>query len=87
MLAPQIEVEHALGIGWGLGIGLAEPEWMFHWGVNPGFRSLFVGSRKRGEALVVLTDGDGGMEAAADLVRDRFGDLPLLRFPMMYPPE
>jgi CubicO group peptidase (beta-lactamase class C family) len=74
-------------IDWGVGLALAAPEWIFHWGANPGVRALFVGSRRRGEALVVVTDSDAGMEEAALLARDRFGALPLLTYPRMYPPD
>jgi CubicO group peptidase (beta-lactamase class C family) len=87
MLAPQVEVDADRRLAWGTGVALAAPGWFFHWGVNPGFRALVVGARGRGEAIVVLTDGDGGMELAADVVRDRFGDLPLLTFPLLYPPD
>jgi CubicO group peptidase (beta-lactamase class C family) len=87
MLARQVDVDPSLGLGWGLGVALAEPDWFFHWGANPGVRSLFVGSRARGEAVVVVTDSEGGMELAAHAVRARFGELALLRFPMLYPPD
>jgi hypothetical protein len=42
---------------------------------------------ERGEAIVVMSNSEGAMEIAADIVRSRFGDLPLLIFPMMYPPD
>ena len=87
MLARQVDVDADRRISWGVGLALAEPDWFFHWGANPGFRSLLVGSRARGEAIVVLTDAEGGMELAADVVRSRFGELPFLTFPMMYPPD
>lgn len=87
MLAPQVAVDAGRRLAWGTGVALAEPCWFFHWGVNPGFRALVVGARGRGDALVVLTDGDGGMELAADVVRARYGDLPLLTFPLLYPPD
>jgi CubicO group peptidase (beta-lactamase class C family) len=83
----QITVDAGRRLGWGVGIGLAEPEWMLHWGANSGFRALFVGSRARGAAVVVVTSCDGGMELAARVVRERFGDLPLLGYPRMYPPD
>ncbi|HEY2517690.1 MAG TPA: serine hydrolase domain-containing protein [Polyangiaceae bacterium] len=87
MVTPQVDVDTGRNLSWGLGVALAEPEWFFHWGANPGFRSLFVGSRRRGEAVLVLTDGDGGMKAATAAVRQSFGDLPLLDFPMLYPDD
>jgi CubicO group peptidase (beta-lactamase class C family) len=87
MTARQVVVDAERRMSWGLGLGLAEPEWLFHWGANRGYRALFVGSRARGAGVVVVTDSDGGMELAARVVRERFGDLPLLGFPMLYPPE
>ena len=87
MLASQVDVDKDRRITWGVGLALAEPGWFFHWGANPGFRSLVVGSRSRGEAVVVVTNSEAGMEVAADAVRSRFGELPLLTFPMLYPPD
>lgn len=87
MMAPEVDASAEPRLSWGLGLALAEPDWFFHWGANPGFRSLFVGSRQRGEAVLVLTDGDGGMEAAAAAVRQSFGDLGLLGFRMLYPED
>jgi CubicO group peptidase (beta-lactamase class C family) len=87
MTAPQVVVDAGRRLSWGTGLGLAEPEWLFHWGANRGYRALFVGSRARGAGVVVVTDGDGGMELAARVVRERFGELALLGFPLLYPPD
>ena len=87
MTARQVAVDPGRRLAWGLGLALAEPDWIFHWGANPGYRALFVGSRARGAAVVAVTDSDGGMELAARVVREQFGDLALLGFPMMYPPD
>lgn len=87
MTTPQVAVDAERRLSWGLGVALAEPEWIFHWGANPGFRALFVGSRARGAGVVVVTNSEGGMELAARVVREQFGDLALLGFPMMYPPD
>jgi CubicO group peptidase (beta-lactamase class C family) len=87
MTARQVAIDAERGLSWGVGIGLAEPDWLFHWGANPGYRALFVGSRSRGAGIVVVTDSEGGMELAATAVREQFGDLPLLGFPMLYPPD
>ncbi|HMG57979.1 MAG TPA: serine hydrolase domain-containing protein [Kofleriaceae bacterium] len=87
MTARQVAVDPARGLAWGVGVALAEPEWMFHWGANAGYRALFVGSRARGAGVVVVTDSDAGMELAARVVREQFGDLPLLGFPMLYPAD
>jgi CubicO group peptidase (beta-lactamase class C family) len=87
MMARQVTVDAERRLSWGLGLALAEPEWIFHWGANPGFRALFVGSRVRGAGIVVVTDSEGGMELAARVVRDHFGELALLGFPLLYPPD
>ncbi len=87
MLQSATPVDEGRRLSFGLGMALAEPEWFFHWGANPGVRSLVVGSIARREAVVVLTDGDGGMERAADVVRSVFGELPLLGWPRLYPKD
>ncbi len=87
MTERQIAVDAERRLSWGVGVALAEPEWIFHWGVNRGFRSLFVGSRARGAGVVGVTNSDAGMELAARAVRDGFGDLPLLGYPRLYPPD
>lgn len=87
MTARQVTVDAERRLSWGLGVALAEPEWIFHWGANPGFRSLFVGSRARGQGVLVVTNSEGGMELAARVVREQFGDPALLGFPMLYPPD
>lgn len=87
MAAPQVNVDDELHLSWGTGLGLAAPGWLFHWGANPGFRALFVGERARGTAVVVLTNGDGGMELATRVVREQLGELPLLRFRLLYPDD
>lgn len=87
MTAPQVTVDAGRRLSWGVGVALAEPDWIFHWGVNRGYRALFVGSRSRAAGVVVVTDSDNGMELAARVVRERFGDLALLGFPMLYPPD
>jgi CubicO group peptidase (beta-lactamase class C family) len=87
MTAPQVVVDAGRRMSWGTGLALAEPEWIFHWGANRGYRALFVGSRAQGAGVVVVTDSDGGMELAARVVRERFGELALLGFPMLYPPD
>jgi CubicO group peptidase (beta-lactamase class C family) len=87
MTAPQVVIDAERRLSWGTGLALAEPDWLFHWGANPGFRALFVGSRARGQGVVVVTDSDGGMELAARVVRERFGELALLGYPLLYPPD
>jgi CubicO group peptidase (beta-lactamase class C family) len=65
MYRPQVRVNTA--ISWGLGIGLDThvPGGMpFHWGNNEGYKSFFVVDRKTNEAVVILTNGDRGLNVA-----------------------
>ena len=87
MFTRNVEVDSSRGLWWGAGMGLAKSGHFFHWGANPGFRALLVGSRPMGKAVVVLTASENGMGLAADVVRHQFGELPLLSFPLMYPPD
>jgi CubicO group peptidase (beta-lactamase class C family) len=57
---------------WGLGWGLVPASSLFlHWGANPGFRALVVGSLKEQRAIAVFTNADG-LRAAADVVLSVF---------------
>jgi CubicO group peptidase (beta-lactamase class C family) len=91
MLQPVVDVDPALGLSWGLGWAVASQdgeELFLHWGSNPGYRSLVVGSVNRGLGLVVLTNGDNGLELAASLVPAVFGNqYSFLRFKMLHPNE
>jgi CubicO group peptidase (beta-lactamase class C family) len=57
---------------WGLGVELggsdAKPYFM-HGGVNEGFQSLFVGYEKGGDGAIIMTNADGGMEIAFEVMR------------------
>ena len=87
----RIEVDRALSLSWGLGWALASSgrERLFlHWGSNPGYKALAVGSIDRSMALVVLTNGDNGLELATALVPKAFGrEYPFLRFNMLHPDD
>ncbi len=83
LLTPQIAADATRGISWGLGFGLSREGrdiYFFHSGSSPGARSLVVGSRTRGEALVMLSNGDGGRDAELAIVRARWGPLALADF-------
>ena len=59
--------------GWGLGVELggapANP-YFTHGGVNEGFESLFVAYEAQGgEGAVIMTDAQGGLQLAGDLMR------------------
>ena len=91
MLQPQVEVDGARRLHWGLGWAVArEPSdtVFLHWGSNPGFKSLAVGSLQQQTAMVVLTNGDNGLEIATALVPIVFGHAyPFLDFYMLHPDD
>jgi CubicO group peptidase (beta-lactamase class C family) len=61
------------GVMWGLGWGLeSESGIFFQWGANPGFRTLALGSRRAGRAVVVFTNGDAGLRLAAEVAARSF---------------
>jgi CubicO group peptidase (beta-lactamase class C family) len=57
----------AWGLGWGLEARDA-PVSLWHWGSNPGFRSLVLADLRSHNAIVVLTSSENGMSAAKKLV-------------------
>ena len=69
MCAPQVVA--AQGIQWGLGWGLCaeDPEVLWHWGDNDGFKSLSILDRKSGDALSIFTNSDNGFAFWEDLLR------------------
>ena len=82
MVEPQVLLEHA--VAWGLGWGLEETKygWAFwHWGDNPGYKSLVLAVPSRGKGIVIMTNGDAGLGLCADLVRAVIdGDDPALHW-------
>jgi CubicO group peptidase (beta-lactamase class C family) len=57
---------------WGLGVELGGSEakpYFTHGGVNEGFQSLFVAYEKSGDGAIVMTNADGGMEIADEVMR------------------
>jgi CubicO group peptidase (beta-lactamase class C family) len=57
----------AWGLGWGIEASEA-PAAIWHWGSNPGFRSLVMADLRSRDAIVVLTSADDGMPVAKTLV-------------------
>jgi len=88
MLATTVPVgENDLqwSLGWAIETWRGD-RWFFHWGANPGFRSFVLGSNARREAIVILTDGDNGLDLAEDLVELVRGERhPLFQFRMLHP--
>lgn len=91
MIEPQVEVDDALDLWWGLGWAVADNESdtvFLQWGSNPGFKSLALGSLREKLGMVVLTNGDNGLEIATTLVPIVFGhDYPFLNFYMLHPDD
>jgi CubicO group peptidase (beta-lactamase class C family) len=91
MLDGGVEVDRALGLSWGIGWAIedhAGQRVFFHWGANPGFRALVLGWPRRAEAIVLLANGEGGLDLAAELVERVTGERhPLFRFRLLHPTD
>lgn len=74
-------------LAWGLGWGIEtreKPVSIWHWGSNPGFRSLVLADLRSRDAIVVLTSSDKGMAVAKELVSSAIpGDHPCLRLELV----
>lgn len=85
MLRPAMNVEGKLW--WGLGWGLQDTvpfRSFWHWGSNDGFKAFTVGYRDQRLALVLLTNGDGGLRVAEPVVQAALGgDHPAFQFRMV----
>lgn len=87
MLTPAVVVVTTLGLSWGLGWAVAGPVF-FHWGSNPGSKSFVMGDRSTGTGIVILTDGDNGLELAPAIVRRVTGrDYRFFKFYMLHPSD
>ncbi|WP_267983412.1 serine hydrolase domain-containing protein [Flocculibacter collagenilyticus] len=91
MTVPHIEVDTNIDLHWGLGWAVAynDSKHLFlHWGSNPGYKSLAIGSAKQDLAMVVLTNSDNGLELAGKLVPIVFEKTyPFLQFYMLHPDD
>lgn len=70
MLHPQVEL--ADGVAWGLGWGLENSDHgtvCWHWGDNPGYKCLTVAEPAERMGIVMMTNGDGGLQMCERLVR------------------
>ncbi|MFW6078505.1 MAG: serine hydrolase domain-containing protein [Gemmatimonadota bacterium] len=93
LTAARVVVREEIGLRWGLGWALERPDVSsrtaaFHWGSNPGFKSFALVDRERGIGLVILTNGDNGLE----LVEDAVGIVdaephPVFEFYMLHPDD
>lgn len=57
---------------WGLGWGIEEHAngtMLWHWGNNPGYRAFVIGSVKKGDAMIMLTNSNNGLDLAEPLTK------------------
>jgi CubicO group peptidase (beta-lactamase class C family) len=54
-------------IAWGLGIGLLDNRYFWHWGDDGDFKAYVFGDPVEKRAAVVLTNGSGGLAIAGDI--------------------
>ncbi|HSU87279.1 MAG TPA: serine hydrolase domain-containing protein [Terriglobia bacterium] len=84
-----IPVDSGLGLSWGLGWGVEDYErklYFFHWGANTGFQAFVLGSVDGKNAVVILTNGESGLDLSADLVQLILNQRhPLFSFYMLHP--
>lgn len=59
------------GISWGLGFGIpeTEPDVMWHWGDNTGFKSFAIWDKATGDGAAVTTNSDNGMAFYMELLK------------------
>jgi CubicO group peptidase (beta-lactamase class C family) len=91
MCKPNVIADPDLRMHWGLGLGiedLPQKTFFFHWGSNPGYCSFAIGSRKTGRALVLLTNGQNGLETAEEITNVAFGGPhPIFRSKFLHPDD
>ncbi len=59
-------------IAWGLGVGIvrSNPDVLWHWGDNDGFKSFCIWDKSTGDGLTVITNSDNGLSLCYDLVAE-----------------
>jgi CubicO group peptidase (beta-lactamase class C family) len=70
MLRPQVTIGPS--VAWGLGWGLeasGDHGAFWHWGDNPGYKSLTVAEPAQRTGTVIMTNGDGGLRVCEQLAR------------------
>lgn len=68
----DVKVSTQLNLTWGLGWGIeqhANGTILWHWGSNPGYRAFVIASAQSGDALVMLTNSNGGLALAEPFTR------------------
>jgi len=74
----------AWGLGWGLDDSGTGDRVFWQWGDNDGYKAFAAGSPGAGVGVVVLTNGDNGLDVAKLLVRTV---LPTLQAPFDAAPD
>jgi len=84
MLTPQSRIDQSLG--WALGWGTERRDngtLFWQWGENDGIKTLVVGSRSTGTAVVVLTNGQWGHDVSRPIMELVLGEGRFLDFYMV----
>jgi len=74
MLQPQVHLSNALA--WSLGWGLEDTDsgpTFWHWGDNPGYKSIALAVPARGAGIIIMTNADGGLGLCDRLIRTIIG--------------
>lgn len=69
MTSPQNRADDNINWGLGFGIPAKEPNVLWHWGDNDGFKSFSVWDKVTGDGAVVTTNSDFGMDFYMDLLK------------------
>lgn len=74
MLRPHVQLTHAVawGLGWGLQV-TRDGRAFWHWGDNPGYKSVTLTSLDARQGVVVLMNGDNGSTLWEPIVRLALG--------------
>jgi len=83
-LEQQTTIDEALG--WSLGFGVESTEagtWFWQWGDDGPFKAFAAGSRVTGDAVVILTNGQWGLDVARPTVEEVLGKRAFLDFRMI----
>lgn len=88
MVVPEVVVDEERDLWWGRGWALwrGEERAFFHWGSNPGFESFALGDAARERGVVLLTNGQEGLEMAEEITAAAVGrSHPFFDFYMLHP--
>lgn len=87
LTASPVLVDQALGLSWGLGMGIArerEDSYIWQWGNNTGYRAFVIASVRTGNGMVMLTNGENGLKLAEPLTQKILpAEHKVFQFPML----